>query len=1126
MTKKLLTSIFLILSCIYVLCAQIIVPIGTETTANTTTGAPSPYGTYYKNFRQQYLYSAAELSQAGAVPGSISALAFNVLSLNNCSPMPNFRIRLKTTAQTVLSTTFEAGVYAQVWHHENFLPSVGWNIHTLSSPFVWDGSSNLIVDILTDLVPGNYTQNASVFYTATTGNNTALRYQSDSQAADIATTGMTSINRANIRFYMNVGPVGSLRGVVTEGGIPLGNVNLSIENTAFSTISATNGTYSFSYLPVGYYTLTAAKHGYTPVSNNVMIVDGQETVQNISMLGVPQILVEPNQWNYGDVGLGGNVSKLFSIRNSGGGLLEINSISVSGNPAFTLDNLPNLPLLLGSEQFISFTATFSPTFPGVANASISIIDNQGTRIEDRQTHTIPLEGNGVSEITIGDGSQNAKVPLDFWYKASLFETIYPAEELSNFTGMITGLKFYNSFVSDLPDMPTKIWLGTTTLANLAGGWIPSNALSLVFDGNVHYPDGENTISILFSEPYMYLQGGNLVMMIQRPLDTVYYNNGDNFKAQTVGTNRSRKLQSDTINYDPTTPSAGSLSGQFPKTTFIVIPGGVGHITGTVMGENSALLAGVQVSLNGLDVTLSNNDGYFQIPNLIPGEYTLGFSIYGYLDQIVVLNLEEDETEVLSINMQAMPKVSVSGAILASDTQAGIAGVSISLSGYNNYHVTSATDGSFSIPDVYADHSYSYHITHPQYSGLSGTIEVLQTPFSFGNIQLNELAFAPYALLAQPDQSASAVTLSWLSPNPDAIGIVESFEDALFPPQNWEQIILNNGSLMPNGAYPTWHRNQVVASGTTPINPTDGSFQAGLWWDYRHQDEWLISAPVLCPSDAVLSFDSYVFYGSTNGDNYFVKISLDNGETWSVLWNASEQTGGWNHYSAPVVVDLSDYSGSSIRIAFHAEDPATNDGLYYQWFIDNVKVVSTLIASQRGLLGYDLWRMNAEHQHNPELWTQVNVNPISANVFNDSGWASLPQGEYRWAVKARYSNDVLSSASLSNILEKIGGIPAAPQNLQITIIGDDLLLSWDPVIEDTAGNPINITDYSLHFLNGPDDPAVDENIFEITPETSFYIPEVTPYLDSFFFSVKARANARGATTSKNILPRPLRQLFVK
>ncbi len=181
--------------------ASITVTLGTGTTTNTTTGNPTPYGTYYKNFRQQYLILASELMPLGIGAGDITALGFNVSALNTCVDMPNFTISMKQTSVSALTTTFDNDGYATVFTLPSFLPVVGWNTHTFDTPFTWDGTSNLLIDICTTLIPGAYTQNASVYYTATTGTNTCARYQSDTNPACLTTlAGTVSANRANMQI--------------------------------------------------------------------------------------------------------------------------------------------------------------------------------------------------------------------------------------------------------------------------------------------------------------------------------------------------------------------------------------------------------------------------------------------------------------------------------------------------------------------------------------------------------------------------------------------------------------------------------------------------------------------------------------------------------------------------------------------------------------------------------------------------------------------------------------------------------------------------------------------------------------------------------------------------------------
>jgi hypothetical protein len=248
--------------------------------------------------------------------------------------------------------------------------------------------------------------------------------------------------------------MGSLSGTVTENGVPVPNVNISIEDTIFSASTNTNGEYDFSFAPIGTHTVTASKPGYTPVSHTVTIVEDQDTVQDFVMVGTPDIAISDSEWNFGDVNLGGENIKGISITNMGGGNLGITDISIAGSTTFALLDLPALPATLTSEQSIDFAVSFTPNSLGEATATITITDDQGTRhvlanksssglstrgSNTREVHTITLIGNGVNDITIGDGSQNERVPLDMFYKTSLFETIYTAAEMNNFIGLITGL---------------------------------------------------------------------------------------------------------------------------------------------------------------------------------------------------------------------------------------------------------------------------------------------------------------------------------------------------------------------------------------------------------------------------------------------------------------------------------------------------------------------------------------------------------------------------------------------------------------------------------------------------------------------------------------------------------------
>jgi len=724
-------------------------------------------------------------------------------------------------------------------------------------------------------------------------------------------------------------------------------------------------------------------------------------------------------------------------------------------------------------QITNVNVPWVPTAEGAMTiyAKTVLTGDQNTGNDQSPNLSLFVNPAGLVTITVGDGSQSARTPVDMFYKNSLFECLYYPAELGNFMGQITGLRFYNNFVSNLTAMPTKIWIGTTTSPDLSAGWIPSTSLTQVFDGTVNYPSGANIITIPLPAPYLYLNGENLVVMINRPMDTQYYSSSDNFQAQTIGTNRARKIQSDSVTYDPAAPAAATAVGQFPKTTFLVIPGGVGDILGTVNGPGNTPLPGVAVALVDAGYnTTTNAQGQYSLLNVLPGNYTISFSKYGYVTQTQNITLAEDQELTINVTMQPMATVNVTGTVLASDTMIGINGAAIHLNGYADYTVNSNATGAFTVPAVYANQTYSYVIMAPGYSTASGTIIVTGTNYAMGNVVLNEIAFGPINVVASLNPPQTEAIITWSAPDPNAVEVTEGFEGTTFPPTDWTQTITDTGAINSSGVYPTWCSFGSVVIASTTVAPPEGQRQGGLWWSYNHQDEWLKTPNFNCPPTAHLSFANYGYFGSTSGDHYYVKVSTDNGATWTVLWDASTQTGGWNYYATPVTIDLSTYAGQQIKLAWHAIDPPSNDGLWYVWFIDDIYIgnattslhfatdqlevrsagkttltgaVPTYATSRavqqglsrgesslpspqqlratvnptRSLQGYKVWRLTTGSETNEATWVPLTPTPLVSPPINDPAWATLANGSYRWAVKAIYTNNVTSQATLSNSLIK-------------------------------------------------------------------------------------------------------------
>lgn len=729
---------------------------------------------------------------------------------------------------------------------------------------------------------------------------------------------------------------------------------------------------------------------------------------------------------------------------------------------------------------VQVPVTWTPTVEGAASiyAKVVLTGDQNPLNDQSGNISVLVLASGIFAVTIGEGNQTANIPINMYFKSSLFEVLYYPEEMGDFMGSISGIQLYNNFSQDLLQKPIKVWVSTTASDSLEA-WIPSTNMTLVFDGLLDFPTGENTITIPFISNYLYLDGQNLVFLFQRPQEAQYWNSTNVFKCQTdpVNTRRAKRVQSDSIIYDPAAPPAVTPTAQYPKLTILGIPGGVGHLSGTVLGEGNTPLAGVAVQVATTTyATTTNAAGQYEIRNILPNTYTVEFSKYGYVTQSQNFTLEEDETETVNITLQPMATVSLSGVVHASDTAAGLGGATIQIHGYQDYTTTSvAGTGGFSVPAIYANQSYTYVVSHTGYRNATGSFTVGNTPYTImPPIVLTELAFAPYGAVAALNEAQTVANLTWNAPNPNAVDVYESFEAMSFPPTNWTQVINNTEPANTNGVFPTWCSfGTADYYGYTAV-PTNGTKQAGIAFSptYSHQDEWLISHPFFCPPSATMTFTTLCFRGSTYNDHYALKVSTNGGQDWTTLWDATNLAGGYTTSPITIQLDMASYGGQQIKFAFHADDPPTNDGLWYDWYIDNIKIsnevaalsfnpeemvvqsaatsrsaqskagavvseervlVSASASGSRSLTGYKIWRMREGQENNEALWTLVTTDPVNALTYADNGWNTLGNGVYRWAIKAVYTNGVLSIPVLSNTLVRnvasgtIMGVVRKPNN---------------------------------------------------------------------------------------------------
>lgn len=105
----------------------------------------TPFGTSRRTGRNQLHYRASELKSQGLVAGRITHIGFNVTSSGNFNISQGLSIRIKNSSLNALNQ-FDTLGFREVFNQMLIL-SQGWNMIQLTSTFLWDGVSDLVIEI-------------------------------------------------------------------------------------------------------------------------------------------------------------------------------------------------------------------------------------------------------------------------------------------------------------------------------------------------------------------------------------------------------------------------------------------------------------------------------------------------------------------------------------------------------------------------------------------------------------------------------------------------------------------------------------------------------------------------------------------------------------------------------------------------------------------------------------------------------------------------------------------------------------------------------------------------------------------------------------------------------------------
>lgn len=252
---------------------------------------PSPYNPKMRYVKEQYLFTADEILAAGHEAGTITSLSFFLESLGaNVSSFTYSYYTIKmgtTTLSTFANGNFISTGLNQVYNANNLTldaSNIGWVHHKLNTPFVWNGTSNIIIEITRALNAAGPTTGANTRYTAKP--NTVITKQNASTDQASQASGTKGNNRPDITFGFNE-PQGceSAETAILVNVVGVPNVDASIEWPASldTTVIASCDTTHLDVVlknmgnnPIGNYTLRYK------IDNN----SWQQTTGNANNLGL------------------------------------------------------------------------------------------------------------------------------------------------------------------------------------------------------------------------------------------------------------------------------------------------------------------------------------------------------------------------------------------------------------------------------------------------------------------------------------------------------------------------------------------------------------------------------------------------------------------------------------------------------------------------------------------------------------------------------------------------------------------------------------------------------------------------------------------------------------------------
>jgi hypothetical protein len=144
------------------------------------------------------------LSASGLTASYITKIGFNVIT-NGGTPMNGFSVKMQNTTATTISGFTSSG-WTNCYSGTYTIPGTGWQDIQLTTPFPWNGTSSLLIEICYDNTSSGTT---SPVFASTISNVNRVGYSTSISGCTITTT-YSRTYRPNIRITSGA-PLGIIK---------------------------------------------------------------------------------------------------------------------------------------------------------------------------------------------------------------------------------------------------------------------------------------------------------------------------------------------------------------------------------------------------------------------------------------------------------------------------------------------------------------------------------------------------------------------------------------------------------------------------------------------------------------------------------------------------------------------------------------------------------------------------------------------------------------------------------------------------------------------------------------------------------------------------------------------------